>query len=106
MKELQELIGATIFNAELHEGKLVINYEQKGSRWENNVPVFPEEKRMVLGFDDSGMWCECNQEVTHGVNCSCNDSCLEYSCEHCGYEWSSNALVDECEECGQPIGPS
>lgn len=45
------------------------------------------------------------EEIIHGVNCDCTDSCLEYSCK-CGEEWSSNELEKRCYNCGRFIKPS
>ena len=42
--------------------------------------------------------------IVHGVNCDCDDSCLEFSCE-CGYYISSNGLEGECPDCGRQLRP-
>ena len=79
---LQELIGAKIldigFHRQAREGGLVINYMPKGEgKMVDGVAVFPEEKRIVLGFTELGMWCEYNKDVIHGVNCNCSGSCFK-----------------------------
>ncbi len=33
----------------------------------------------------------------HGVDCDCEDSCLEYICDKCGYTWSSNRHPENWE---------
>ena len=43
-------------------------------------------------------------DVIHGINCDCDDSCLEYFCE-CGFSESSNGAYFQCPDCGEPIAP-
>jgi len=39
----------------------------------------------------------------HGIDCDCDDSCLEYICDSCGYQWSANRNPKdwECDWCGK-----
>lgn len=45
-----------------------------------------------------------DKDIVHGVNCGCEDSCLEFFCE-CGNSWSSNRITS-CSECGRDVSPS
>ncbi len=39
----------------------------------------------------------------HGIDCDCTDSCLEYKCDNCHYETSSNRNPKDwkCPACGK-----
>ncbi len=45
---------------------------------------------------DTGLIC--------GIDCDCDDSCLEFFCE-CGYSWSSSR-IEPCAGCGKYLMPS
>ena len=38
-------------------------------------------------------------EIIHGVNCDCEDSCLEDTCPKCGWCESINCFYSRCPEC-------
>lgn len=40
--------------------------------------------------------------VEHGVNCDCDDSCLEYFCP-CGWSISTNRKETHCPMCGKAL---
>ena len=54
--------------------------------------------RCMLMLNPPKVFPDDDPNIIHGINCDCDDSCLEMVCDKCGYMESSNS-IQRC--CGQ-----